>query len=437
MRTRAQMQIQSRDQASFNPRRSRVMLSARRHQGHSFARRESDISNVTAPLAGHDFSQIPVYSRSPVSLQAKLSVNTPGDIHEHEADRVSEQVMRTPGALSEGGCACGGSCSNRQGEQPINRDKRLQTPSGPGDAGPIPVPGVVHEALRSPGQPIDPAARSFMESRLGLDFGHVRVHKGEKAETSARAINAHAYTVGNHIVFGQSFDSNTSDGRRLLAHELAHVVQQSDGRVSETVGGGFLQRKDAQQGQPRAPACHTGCAQRWGQDTTCSKWGFHQGAHEHAPESLIDVRSKKIVLTPCCNSWPFSVEQFARDKLGLAGAASCPAQHEKEIATVSFGGKEVQVLCSDTIPGKNFGDQANAAACQGSISREVIEMSPKAMQDLSGQVANALHVTVCFSGSKQDLCLHSGPNPRVSPEVSDCLTEGCAVPPGTPKLKDT
>src|SRR5262249_32925809 len=173
-------------------------------------------------------------------------------------------------------------------------------------------------------------ARSFMESRLGHDFGKVRVHKDEKAETSARAINARAYTVGNHIVFGQRMDSNTSEGRRLLAHELTHVVQQSDGRISQAAGSSLIQRKEEQQAQPKAAVCHTGCAQRWGQDTTCSLWGFHQGAREREPESLIDVRNKKIVLTPCCNTWPFSVEKFARDKLGLAGAASCPAQHEKE-----------------------------------------------------------------------------------------------------------
>lgn len=429
MRTLAERANQSKAQASFNPKRSAVMASGSRRPRH---RPGDTVSNGT----GHDFSRIPVYSKSPRGLQAKLTSNSPGDVYEREADRVSEEVMRSPESQAQPACACGGSCSNCQAGKPGKTSERMQTAlsSGPGR---LPLPGVVQDVVRSEGKPLDLAARAFMESRLGHDFSDVRVHAGGNAETSARSIGALAYTVGSHIVFGSGFDSNTPSGRSLLAHELTHVVQQSDGRGRVAAGDGVVQRKEAQEAQAKAPVCHTGCAQRWGQDTTCSKWGFHQGAHEHAPESLIDVRNRKIVLTPCCNSWPFSVEQFARDKLGLAGAASCPAQHEKEIATVTFGGKEVNVLCSDTIPGKNFGDQASAAACQGSISREVIEMSPKAMQDLSGQVANALHVTVCFSGSKQDLCLHSGPNPRVSPEVEDCLTEGCTVPSGTPRLKNT
>ena len=59
------------------------------------------------------------------------------------------------------------------------------------------------------------------------------------------------------------------------------------------------------------------------------------------------------------------------------------------------------------------------------------------MQDLSGQVDNALHVTVCYSGSKQDLCLHNGPGKAREPEIEHCLTEGCTPQEGTPKLKET
>src|SRR5262249_26706124 len=246
MRALAQRPCQSQDQGS-DPKRSLVALSDRRGNGNPTPRWQTDRSNDTLTTAGHDFGRIPVHSRSPVRLQAKHTVNTPGDIHEQEADRVSEQVMRSPGAQPKGGCACGGSCSNCQG----GGSEAVRAGSGGG--GQLPVPRIVHEVTRSPGQPLEPAARSFMESRLGHDFGKVRVHKDEKAETSARAIDARAYTVGNHIVFGQRFDSNSSEGRRLLAHELTHVVQQSAGRVSGTAGSSFLQRKEEQQPQPTAP----------------------------------------------------------------------------------------------------------------------------------------------------------------------------------------
>src|SRR5512146_1332002 len=89
------------------------------------------------------------------------------------------------------------------------------------------VPGIVHEVLRSPGQPLGPAERAYMEPRFGQDFSQVRVHTDEKAAASALSVNALAYTVGREIVFaaGQYLPA-TAAGRRLLAHELTHVVQQ-------------------------------------------------------------------------------------------------------------------------------------------------------------------------------------------------------------------
>ena len=80
------------------------------------------------------------------------------------------------------------------------------------------------------GQPLDPALRDFMEYRFGHDFSQVRVHTNPQAEESAEAVNALAYTVGQHVVFGpKQFAPATAPGRQLLAHELAHVVQQTRG----------------------------------------------------------------------------------------------------------------------------------------------------------------------------------------------------------------
>ena len=92
---------------------------------------------------------------------------------------------------------------------------------------PAAAPPIVHEVIRSPGQPLDPAARDFMEPRFGYDFSGVRVHSGTAAEQSARAVNARVYAVGYDIVFGAGHHATgTGQGARLLAHELAHVVQQ-------------------------------------------------------------------------------------------------------------------------------------------------------------------------------------------------------------------
>jgi len=93
------------------------------------------------------------------------------------------------------------------------------------------VPPIVSEVLLSSGQPLDRATRAFMEPRFGYDYSGVRIHTNTEAAQSAQAVNALAYTVGRHIVFGAGqFAPQTSVGRQLLAHELAHVTQQSQSK---------------------------------------------------------------------------------------------------------------------------------------------------------------------------------------------------------------
>ncbi len=88
------------------------------------------------------------------------------------------------------------------------------------------VPSIVHDVLRSPGQPLDAATRAFFEPRFGHDFSRVRVHANPMAAESASAVSASAYAYGNHIVFGKNqFSPGTAQGRSVLAHELVHVAQ--------------------------------------------------------------------------------------------------------------------------------------------------------------------------------------------------------------------
>lgn len=148
------------------------------------------------------------------AVQAKLTVGAPGDSSEQEADRVSEQVMRMP--------------------EPAQPAAPLRTGRAPaGGPGQTAAPPIVQEALASPGQPLDPGTRSFMESRFGRDFGPVRVHADGKAAESAEAVSALAYTAGRHVVFGAGrYAPGTPAGNRLLAHELAHTLQQGQGTGS-------------------------------------------------------------------------------------------------------------------------------------------------------------------------------------------------------------
>lgn len=110
--------------------------------------------------------------------------------------------------------------------------------SGDGDVSA--VPPSVHEALDGAGQPLDSATRSYMEARFGRDFSAVRIHTDSRAATSADAVAAFAYTAGEHIVFAaQRYSPHTPQGRHLLAHELAHVVQQTQ----PGFGGAVIQRR--------------------------------------------------------------------------------------------------------------------------------------------------------------------------------------------------
>lgn len=128
-------------------------------------------------------------------------------------------------ALMQRKCACGapaGSAGQCTGcaEKSVPLQRRATDGAGA-------IPASVASTVASPGQPLDHATRGFMESRFGADFGAVQVHADSAAAQSARDAGAHAYTVGQHVVFGDGqYQPHSEAGRRLLAHELAHTLQQ-------------------------------------------------------------------------------------------------------------------------------------------------------------------------------------------------------------------
>jgi len=188
-------------------------------------------------------------------IQMKLEVGAADDPLEREADRVAGQVMtrmRPPAALSNAAtavqrtCSCGGSCEDCRGTQPsddhdnhgeVQRKpvgERVSVPAASSAATRTTAPPIVADVLRSSGQPLDPVTRAFFEPHFGSVLSGVRLHADGRAQQSARDIQAQAYTVGRDIVFGPGrLSPGTDDGLRLLAHELAHVVQQTQrGRLA-------------------------------------------------------------------------------------------------------------------------------------------------------------------------------------------------------------
>ena len=121
-------------------------------------------------------------------------------------------------------CGCGGSGSSGDECEGCKKNRRQRKAAG---SRPDTAPLIVHDVLRSPGQPLDAQTRAFFEPRFGHDFSKVRIHTDARANESAHSVNAMAYTVGPQIVFGAGlYQPGAASGRRLLAHELTHVIQQ-------------------------------------------------------------------------------------------------------------------------------------------------------------------------------------------------------------------
>lgn len=180
------------------------------------------------PPAHFDLSRIHIHPPAAGTSSPKLPVNRPGDEYEQEADRVADRVMRMPEApVSPVAAPPPVSRKSVDGDDSDEEEKLQRSPLAAETAVTV-APASVREVLRSPGQPLEAGARRFLEDRFGREFAHVRVHADATAGQSADAVHARAYTVGSHIVFGGGWYAPASpEGRRLLAHELTHVVQQS------------------------------------------------------------------------------------------------------------------------------------------------------------------------------------------------------------------
>jgi hypothetical protein len=165
---------------------------------------------------GHDFSQVPVRSGG----SEKSAIGAKIGCRSDEALASPPHISDLPHSVLQrcGEVPCQGECEEE------SSTFLARSRAGP----PMAVPTVVHDVLSSGGVPLDLAARLHMERAFGHDFSKVRIHSGERASASAQAVNARAYTVGSHIVVGSGQPGpGTMAGRRLLAHELAHVIQQA------------------------------------------------------------------------------------------------------------------------------------------------------------------------------------------------------------------
>jgi hypothetical protein len=215
-----------------------------------------------------------------LGLQTKLAVSEPGDRYEQEADRIADEVTRMPAPALRRRIAP----EEEEEEQETLQAKPLVTQITPllqrqpimeddeeekeeeggeeealqakvsGTQPPVVTPDVqasIQSLRQSGGQALDPATRTYMESRFGHDFGQVRIHTGARAESAAQSVNARAFTVGRDLIFAQGqYSPSTHEGQWLVAHELAHTIQQSPSKQT------LVQRAPAAARDPkrRSPA---------------------------------------------------------------------------------------------------------------------------------------------------------------------------------------
>jgi hypothetical protein len=167
--------------------------------------------------------------------------------HEHERETARRQAMRrtdhedATGALAARAAAAGR--TDALGPASILRLQRMAGNAGVAqllDDDPEPESPIKDVVGKGGGTPLEPEMRGRMESSFGADFSDVRVHTGDGAAASARAVDAHAYTVGNEIILGDGHGQGSTEGSRTLAHELTHVVQQRSGAVEGTPAPGGI-----------------------------------------------------------------------------------------------------------------------------------------------------------------------------------------------------
>lgn len=149
--------------------------------------------------------------------QTKLAVSRPSDALEREADQVADRVLRMSSPGQDNNIASPANNIN----PPLSRAATQPTSPDP------PATSVVHDVVHSPGAPLDSESRAFFEPRFGHSLQDVRLHADGRAQQASESINARAFTAGRDIAFGPGqYSPGSSSYRRLLAHELAHVLQQ-------------------------------------------------------------------------------------------------------------------------------------------------------------------------------------------------------------------
>ncbi|MFE5171359.1 DUF4157 domain-containing protein [Streptomyces sp. NPDC056634] len=275
-----------------------------------------------------DFTGVPVRSATVERLQPRLAARPSGDVFEQEADQVAEHVVGMAPAVSP---------PPRPHERGTGAQRATAVPTASSA-----VPAEVDDVVRSPGQPLEPVARAFMEQRFGRDFSGVRVHTDVEAARSAQSVQALAYTVGKHIAFAPgTYAPATHVGRRLLAHELTHVAQQTEAR-----GAGASPRLQRQQ----APA--------QGTTKVPPKRGFVIYLADPGGDRLAAELLRRGILKPGqYDTWRFGGDGYYFAKVSGTGPTASHIRVLEAMAIFNAAGVIIGFRIVSHLPGQGQGDQ--------------------------------------------------------------------------------
>jgi len=178
----------------------------------------------------HQFENVKLFPHSSPPIQTKLTVNDPGDKYEQEADSVADKVMGDGDNLQ-----IQRKCSSCEDDDKKVQRKPASTGITPlvqtkGGDGAVATPALSNKIAdtQGNGSSLDNATGAFMSDRFGVDFGSVKIHADNESAKMNRELNARAFTTGNDIYFNEGeYNPGSGKGKRLLAHELTHVVQQN------------------------------------------------------------------------------------------------------------------------------------------------------------------------------------------------------------------
>ena len=343
-------------------------------------------------------------------VQAKLTVGPAHDAHEAEADRVVDHVMRMGGgsradhaapSISPFGAGASSSaqrvcaeCEEEMQRKPTSES--VQRLSGPKqDAAPTMTSGTEStiRSLQGSGAPLPASERAFFEPRFGRSFEGVRIHDGAHADAASKSISARAFTLGGDIAFaGGEYRPGTSDGRRLLAHELTHTVQQG--------GEGTIRRA------PPAPAPAGDFSVTY---TGCAASPFTQATVEKAAKDAYE----KVKNTQCIADPTFRAQILAEFK-GLT--INCDQDTKGPCGTAkSYFSKTIDLYPATL-------NKSGCGPIEASILHEIIHLAEWNVFG-HGEIADACEKS-CFNYGDADAAkckLPAGPLTTVSPSRGNLL----------------